>query len=76
MRAIVTVKLERNPKHDPSHKKDGMCPVSGKYCTDITGQHHSFVVDGTSIPDIQNRTLLRYKHITRIEVIDEKGDLK
>jgi hypothetical protein len=74
MKAIVTVKLERNPQHDPLHKKDGVCPVSNKYCTDITGQHHSFIVHGVSIPDIRCRTLLRYKHITRIEVIMEADE--
>jgi hypothetical protein len=41
---IVTVRmLRKNPAHNPQAKVSGPCPVSG-FCTDVTGEHHSFVV--------------------------------
>jgi hypothetical protein len=42
---IVTVRmLQKNPEHDPRGKKTGPCPVSG-HCTDVTGEHHSFLLE-------------------------------
>jgi len=69
IRAIVTVKLERNPNHNPQRKEIGLCPVTGKICTDKTGQHHSYIDEGTSLFDIETRAITRYKNVTRIEVI-------
>ena len=43
---IVTVRMrKKNPAHDPRAKVSGPCPVSG-FCTDVTGEHHSFTVAG------------------------------
>ena len=65
---IVTVKLARNPGHDPHNKKIGICPVSGLLCTDVTGEHHSYVVvvseSEQAIEDAHNKG---FTHITRIE---------
>lgn len=42
---IVTVKLPRNPEHNPREKKTRPCPVQlGATCTDATGEHHSYLV--------------------------------
>jgi len=60
---IITVKLSRNPNHDPHNKKTGACSVS-EYCTDVTGEHHSFLVTTESELEL---TKVTYKHITRIE---------
>jgi hypothetical protein len=62
---IVTVKLPRNPEHDPANKISGSCPVNGQFCTDITGAHHSFL-------EVADAETARKKwegkyHITRIE---------
>jgi hypothetical protein len=65
---IVTVKLPRNPTHDPAHKKTGECQFS-PHCTDLTGQHHSFVA-GAENEKILRRQLAHTtgcEHITRIE---------
>lgn len=44
---IVTIRmLKRNPDHDPRNKKAGPCLVSD-HCTDVTGEHHSFLFEGT-----------------------------
>lgn len=76
MKAIVTVKLNKNPRHDPRNKQKGRCPCSGImgyfiYCTDTTGEHHSFIVDGFNLVEIIDKVSSKFKHITRIEVADE-----
>lgn len=71
MKVIVTVKLRRNPNHNPSNKKTGMCPLdNGKICTDITGSHHSYVTEGESTMQIRKDAEKRYGHVTRIEELD------
>ena len=44
MFVLVTVKLPRNPEHDPRRKVTGPCPVNGSVCTDVTGEHHTVAV--------------------------------
>lgn len=78
MRAIVTVKLPRNPIHNPRDKKRSICPLSywGRdplkepiICTDVTGTHHSYIEEGETIEDIEKRAKERFGHVTRTEVI-------
>lgn len=67
MQCIVTVKLEKNPEHDPKNKKTGPCPVDAtNACTDITGAHHSILFDGT-IAEAQE--WFSDYHITRVEYV-------
>jgi len=76
MKAIVTVKLPRNPRHDPRNKEFGVCPLS-KFlkiymcCSDITGEHHSYIETGTCMNDIECKAKGKFVHVTRIEVADE-----
>ena len=66
---IVTVKLAKNPEHDPENKKVGSCPYS-PLCTDVTGEHHSYLEE--SFPDEQAiRAHLEEQgvHVTRIEAV-------
>jgi len=75
MKAIVTVKLPRNPKHDPRNKKIGKCPLKeNKLCTDVTGSHHSYIEEGKNRQDIWFKANHKYHHITRIEPIAEKEE--
>lgn len=81
MRAIVTVKLPRNPEHDPSNKKTGKCPLfTEKYqgielqgsfvCTDVTGSYHSYIEHGKDKQEIVSNVKRKFGqdiHITRIE---------
>ena len=71
MQAIVTFKLKKNPKHDPKWKITGQCPCNPlAVCTDVTGQHHSRLITGRDmkeIEDIANNYLGH--HITRIEQV-------
>jgi hypothetical protein len=60
---IVTVKFPRDPDHDPKNKQTGACPVS-EHCTDVTGQHHSFLAVTKADLELAKAT---YEHITRIE---------
>ena len=60
---IVTIKLPKNPQHDPHHKIAGPCPVSD-WCTDSTGEHHTTLVK----TDAEVAALReQFGHITRIE---------
>jgi len=66
--AIVTVRLPRNPKHDPQHKVAGRCPLSKTgLCTDVTGEHHSYIETGISLEDIRKKAEQKWGHVTRIE---------
>ena len=71
MRAIVTIKLKRNPNHNPKDKKKGECPITNNECTDITGEHHSYIEIGNSLKEIEMKAKNKHSHITRIEVIEK-----
>lgn len=82
MKAIVTVRLDRNIKHNPHDKKTGRCPLTRvllddkgvpieNNCTDVTGSHHSYIETGDTIQHIKNRARAQYGHVTRVEVVDE-----
>lgn len=62
---LVTVKLDRNPDHDPANKIEGPCPVNPRTtCTDITGQHHTVIAGSLDrVAEIEMAF-----HVTRIEV--------
>jgi hypothetical protein len=67
---LVTVKLAKNPEHNPREKKTGPCPISGKPCTDVTGEHHTFLADleGMSAEDAREVYETVY-HVTRVEAV-------
>jgi len=69
MKAIVTIKLPRNPRHNPRNKQTGRCPIKNTPCTDITGSHHSYIEEGKDIKDIKEKAKKKWGHVTRIEVI-------
>jgi len=76
VKAIVTVKLPRNPRHDPHNKIAGKCPLSRilktyVYCTDVTGSHHSYIEEGLSLKEIKEKAKKKFQHITRVEACDE-----
>lgn len=62
---IVTIKLPKNPAHDPRHKKTGACPMSEE-CTDVTGEHHSGLVTFEELEGLRESGV----HITRIEKVE------
>lgn len=65
---IVTVKLPKNPKHDPHNKVIGQCPTNVGICTDVTGEHHSILIDAPGVHMARELAIKRgYNHITRIE---------
>lgn len=61
---MVTVKLPKNPNHDPQNKVTGPCPVGfvNTQCTDVTGEHHTLLVADEQVSSLKARY-----HITRIE---------
>lgn len=76
MLVLVTVKLPRNPAHNPHNKVTGPCPVSHFQCTDVTGEHHTVSVrsrhSDQSAAIAEAETFVRSErpgiHITRSEV--------
>lgn len=66
---IVTIKLPRNPDHNPRNKMEGICPVSGARCTDVTGEHHSYIQEGESVEEVVAEFREKHPkvHVTRIE---------
>lgn len=67
---LVTVKLPKNPEHNPRNKKTGPCPVNGKPCTDVTGEHHTFLaeLDDVTAEDVREIYQSMY-HVTRVETV-------
>lgn len=67
---IVTVKLPRNPNHDPHNKVIGTCPINADViCTDVTGEHHSFIMEAASPADANNEARKLFSHVTRVEEV-------
>jgi hypothetical protein len=71
--AVTVRMLGKNPSHDPRAKKTGPCPFSDM-CTDVTGEHHTFLVLGTSATDVRDRLTRRAEggaslgyRLTRVE---------
>lgn len=60
---LVTIKLPKNPDHNPHSKVTAPCPVSSS-CTDSTGEHHTMLV--TTEAEM-NEVRKQFGHITRIE---------
>lgn len=70
LKAIVTVRIHRNIKHDPLNKLLDVCPLNFEnLCTDATGEHHSYVEEGNSFTDIKNKAARKFGHVTRIEEV-------
>lgn len=68
---LVTVKLRKNPEHNPRQKVTGPCPVNGQPCDDVTGEHHTFLVTTTenSVEAVRKTAMERYGHVTRVESV-------
>lgn len=71
MTFIVTVKLPKNREHDPHNKVVGSCPIKlNNTCTDVTGEHHSFLFQRTnwSAEQVKQYWSEQY-HVTRVEEV-------
>jgi hypothetical protein len=69
-RYLVTVRLPKNPEHNPREKKAGPCPVNAKPCSDVTGEHHTFLVDeaGETVEEIRE-VYSAWFRVTRVETV-------
>lgn len=72
---VVTVALPKNKSHDPKNKVTGPCPVSNLPCTDVTGEHHSFVSwhDNLDVEEVKTYWQATYSRVTRVEEIAMGG---
>lgn len=64
---LITVKLAANPAHNPQRKVSGICPFSGKHCSDITGAHHTALTTAATAGEVA--AAFKGFHITRIEEV-------
>ena len=64
MDLLVTIKLPRNPAHNPQRKITAQCVFSAA-CTDSTGEHHTTLVHS----DAEVEALREKYHITRVESV-------
>lgn len=65
---LITVKLPKNPDHDPHNKQTGFCPVSaGQTCSDVTGEHHTVLWESRSVEEALDHWRGRGFHVTRVE---------
>lgn len=67
MRFIVTYRLRPDLTHDPKHKVTGGCPLSDKICTDVTGEHHSELVEAASLDEASSLAQAFGQRVTRVE---------
>src|SRR5687768_461517 len=64
----VTVKLSKNPRHNPRDKKTALCPVTYGTCTDATGDHHTLIVTGVgSVEAVAAWAREQHVNVTRVE---------
>lgn len=74
---LVTVKLPKNPRHDPRNKRVAACPANkgpgrAAVCTDHTGEHHTILVrSARSSETVSLWAREKYGHVTRIEYADD-----
>ncbi len=67
---LVTVKLPKNPEHNPRRKIFGACPVNGEPCSDVTGEHHTILVRSAKGGDyVTKAAQAKYGHVTRVESV-------
>ena len=66
---LITVKLPKNPSHDPRNKVTGPCPVNfEEWCTDVTGEHHTVVIrSDLDLDAVTAWARKKFSHVTRIE---------
>lgn len=70
---LVTVKLPKNPEHNPRKKVTGPCPVNGEPCSDVTGEHHTILVRSYGgVEQVKSLMTEKYKHVTRVEAVPFK----
>lgn len=67
---LVTIKLHKNPNHNPKMKVAGICPANpDKLCSDITGEHHTLLWEGNSLVDAIEHWRGMGLHVTRVEEV-------
>ncbi len=67
---LVTVKLPKNPSHNPRAKVTGHCPVNGNDCTDVTGEHHTVLAHAPDLDTVREIWKGSGYHVTRIEAVE------
>lgn len=75
MQFLITVKLAKNPDHNPQKKVTANCPLDSDHeCTDSTGEHHTFLFQRDGFWTADAIKLLwenRHPgvHVTRVESV-------
>ena len=66
---LVTVKLDKHGGHDPANKIEGVCPLSGGFCSDVTGRHHTMMVEAQDASIARLAFRIFGFHVTRVEEV-------
>lgn len=67
---IITIKLPKDPDHDPHNKITAACPYSDE-CSDATGAHHSFLrTNFATANEARAFYVALGQHVTRIESVE------
>lgn len=68
---LVTIKLPKNPAHDPRAKVTGSCAANGGgRCTDVTGEHHTMLIRADAsetLESVEAYARRVFAHVTRVE---------
>jgi hypothetical protein len=67
VRFIVTYRLRPDPDRDPDYRIVGCCPLSDKTCTDVTGEHHSELVEAASFDEATSLARAFGQRVVRVE---------
>lgn len=70
-RWLVTVKVPGSYAHDPKHKIEGKCPLTGGHCTDVSGAHHTALTNAENADEAWKQFFNQGFHVTRIEEVKE-----
>lgn len=65
---LVTVKFPNDPNHDPRNKVTGECPLTSGDCTDVTGAHHTMLVESDGTAESVREEFAHHK-VTRVEEV-------
>lgn len=72
MKFIITVRLRKKLDRKSQDKLYGRCPLTGFNfrCSDIEGEHHSYLLEAGSFEDALKIALSKHRHITRVEEVE------
>lgn len=66
---LVTVRFPEDPNHDPRNKVTGECPLTSGDCTDVTGAHHTMLIESDGTAESVREEFATHYRVTRVEEV-------